>query len=123
MDRAVTAPGAGSPRARERVVLAHRRGARVVRTRVEVQEHTEVGEAMIRALVRAQLGLALRVAAGVVALVCAVPLVMFAVPALPDAVAWVVLGVAVYPVLYAVGRLYIRLAERTEQEFVDLADD
>ena len=54
---------------RERVVLAHRRGARMVRTRVEVQEQTQVGDALVRGLVRAQLGLALRLAAVVV---CAV---------------------------------------------------
>ena len=51
---------------RERVVLAHRRGARMVRTRVEVQEQTLVGDALVRGLVRAQLGLALRLAAVVV---------------------------------------------------------
>ncbi|OPE44944.1 hypothetical protein BV510_29795, partial [Mycolicibacterium diernhoferi] len=48
---------------RQRVVLAHRRGARMVRTRVEVQEQTHVGDALVRGLVRAQLGLALRLAA------------------------------------------------------------
>ena len=45
---------------RERVVLAERRGARMVRTRVEVQEQTEVGDTLVRGLMRAQLGLALR---------------------------------------------------------------
>ena len=35
---------------RERIVLAHRRGARMVRTRVEVQEQTEVGDALVRGL-------------------------------------------------------------------------
>ena len=44
------------------MVLAHRRGARIVRTRVEVEEQTEVGDALVRGLVRAQLGLALRLA-------------------------------------------------------------
>ncbi len=47
----MTSPGAVPP-ARERVVLAKRRGARMVRTRVEVQEQTEIGDAMIRGLVR-----------------------------------------------------------------------
>ena len=55
--------------ARQRVVLAHRRGARMVRTRVEVQEQTQVGDALVRGLVRAQLGLALRLS---VVVVCAV---------------------------------------------------
>ena len=40
----------------------------MVRTRVEVQEQTEVGDALVRGLVRAQLGLALRLAAVVVVL-------------------------------------------------------
>ena len=57
---------------RERVVLAHRRGARIVRTRVEVQEQTEVGDALVRGLVRAQLGLALRLAAVVASAVIAI---------------------------------------------------
>ncbi|GAA4489053.1 hypothetical protein GCM10023094_49960 [Rhodococcus olei] len=124
-----SAGGAGAARPRERVVLAHRRGARTVRTRVEVQEQTEVGDAMIRALVRAQLGLAVRFAAAVLLVVAAIPLVLVTLPSLADAsvfgvrLSWVLLGVAAYPALYLAGRLYIRLAERTEQEFVDLADD
>jgi len=125
----VTGPRSGPSRQRERVVLAHRRGARTVRTRVEVQEQTQVGEAMVRALVRAQLGLALRVAAVVVLTAFAVPLLFIAFPALGDAtvlgvrLSWLVLGVVAYPALYLAGRIYIRLAERTEQEFVDLTDD
>ena len=59
---------------RQRVVLAQRRGARMVRTRVEVQEQTLVGDALVRGLVRAQLGLALRLAAVVVCAVVAIPL-------------------------------------------------
>ena len=56
-----------SPRPqRQRVVLAHRRGTRMVRTRVELQEQTEVGDALVRGLVRAQLGLAPRLATLVV---------------------------------------------------------
>ena len=125
----MTGPRSGPSRQRERVVLAHRRGARTVRTRVEVQEQTQVGEAMVRALVRAQLGLALRVAAAVVLTAFAVPLLFIAFPALGDAtvlgvrLSWLVLGVVAYPALYLAGRIYIRLAERTEQEFVDLTDD
>lgn len=119
----------GPPQARQRVVLADRHGARVVRTRVEVQEQTEVGDVMVRALVRAQLGLALRIAVLTAALLGLIPLLVFAFPALSGVAVfgirlpWLVLGVAVYPMLYGVARLYCRLAERTEQEFVDLADD
>ncbi|MFC0451010.1 cofactor assembly of complex C subunit B [Rhodococcus jostii] len=114
---------------RERVVLAQRRGARIVRTRVEVQEQTEVGDAMIRGLVRTQLGLAIRLALLAACLLCAVPLVMFLFPALSDVsvlgirLPWVVLGVLVYPVLLTTGWIYVRQAERNEQEFADLVDD
>lgn len=119
----------GPPPARERVVLGTRRGARIVRTRVEVQEQTGVGDAMIRGLVRAQLGLALRVAAVVVVAFGAIPL---ALSAFPDVAATTVAGVrvpwllaAVVPVpgLLLAGWLYIRGAERNEQDFTDLVDD
>ena len=52
----------------------------MVRTRVEVQEQTQVGDALVRGLVRAQLGLALRLGAVVVCLVGAIPLLERAVP-------------------------------------------
>lgn len=46
----------------------------MVRTRIEVQEQTQVGDALVRGLMRAQLGLALRLAAVVVSIVAAVVL-------------------------------------------------
>ncbi len=113
---------------RERVVLAHRRGARMVRTRVEVQEQTQVGDALVRGLVRAQLGLALRLTAVVVCVVAAIPLVSAFFPdwaALTVAgvrLNWLVLGLLVYPLLYGVGRLYVRLAEQAERDFVGVVD-
>ncbi|BBX01097.1 hypothetical protein BST36_12990 [Mycolicibacterium moriokaense] len=113
---------------RERVVLAHRRGARMVRTRVEVQEQTLVGDALVRGLVRAQLGLALRLA---VVVVCAVVAIALLNTAFPDLAAitvigirlnWLVLAVLVYPFFYGVGRLYVRLAEQAERDFVGVVD-
>ncbi|ORB28091.1 hypothetical protein [Mycolicibacterium parafortuitum] len=113
---------------RQRVVLAHRRGARMVRTRVEVQEQTLVGDALVRGLVRAQLGLALRLAAVVVGLIGAIPLLNAAFPAL-GAVSvfgirlnWLVLAGLVYPLLYGIGRFYVRLAEQAERDFVRVID-
>ncbi len=109
---------------RQRVVLAHRRGARMVRTRVEVQEQTQVGDALVRGLVRAQLGLALRLAAVVVCVAIAIPLLNAAFPDLAAITVvgirlnWLVLAVLVYPLLYGVGRLYVRLAEQAERDFV-----
>ncbi len=113
---------------RERVVLAHRRGARMVRTRVEVQEQTLVGDALVRGLVRAQLGLALRLASVVVCTVVAIPLLNTAFPDLAAITVvgirlnWIVLAALVYPLIYGVGRLYVRLAEQAERDFVGVVD-
>ena len=113
---------------RERVILAHRRGARVIRTRVEVQEQTQVGDALVRGLVRAQLGLALRLAAVVVCAVAAIPLTLGLFPQIAEVhvfgirLNWLILAVLVYPVLYGVGRLYVRLAEQGERDFVRVVD-
>lgn len=113
---------------RERVVLAHRRGARMVRTRIEVQEQTQVGDALVRGLVRAQLGLALRLAVVVVCTVGAIPLLNAAFPDLAALTVfgirlnWLVLAVLVYPLLYGVGRLYVRLAEQGERDFVGVVE-
>jgi hypothetical protein len=113
---------------RARVVLAHRRGARMVRTRIEVQEQTQVGDALVRGLVRAQLGLALRLAVVVVCTVGAIPLLNAAFPDLAALTVfgirlnWLVLGVLVYPLLYGIGRLYVRLAEQGERDFVGVVE-
>ncbi|KUI33703.1 hypothetical protein AU197_20565 [Mycobacterium sp. IS-1590] len=113
---------------RQRVVLGQRRGARMVRTRVEVQEQTLVGDALVRGLVRAQLGLALRLAAVVVVVVVAIPLLNTAFPELAALTVvgvrlnWLVLGALVYPLLYGVGRLFVRLAEQAERDFVGVVE-
>ncbi|WP_006243013.1 hypothetical protein [Mycolicibacterium tusciae] len=113
---------------RQRVVLSQRRGARMVRTRVEVQEQTLVGDALVRGLVRAQLGLALRLAAVVVCAVVAIPLLNAVFPDLAAITVagirlnWLVLAVLVYPFFYGVGRLYVRLAEQAERDFVGVVD-
>ncbi|OZG25984.1 hypothetical protein BH683_028090 [Williamsia sp. 1138] len=125
----MTSPAGGAPRPRERVVLAKRRGARKVRSRVEVQEHTEVGDALIRGLMRAQLGLALRLGGLTLLVLGAIPLLAAIFPELSDVTVfgvrlpWLVLGVGVYPMLLAVCWLYNRLADRNEHEFADLVDD
>lgn len=113
---------------RQRVVLSQRRGARMVRTRVEVQEQTLVGDALVRGLVRAQLGLALRLATVVVCAVVAIPLLNAVFPDLAAITVagirlnWLVLAVLAYPFFYGVGRLYVRLAEQAERDFVGVVD-
>ncbi len=118
-----------SPRLpRQRVVLAHRRGTRMVRTRVELHEQTDVGDALVRGLVRAQLGLAVRLAALVMGGAVALALSDSVFPALSDLSPfgvrpnWLILGVLIYPLLYGLGRLYIRLAEQGERDFIRIVE-
>jgi hypothetical protein len=114
---------------RERVVLAQRRGARMVRTRVEVQEQTEVGDTLVRGLMRAQLGLALRLGVTLAALIVAIPLLGSLFPSIAEATVWgvrlnwIVLGVSLYPILYLTGATFVRLAEQSEREFMNVVDD
>ncbi|WP_063062527.1 hypothetical protein [Nocardia sienata] len=113
---------------RRRVVLAERRGARRVRTRVEVAEQTEIGEALIGGLIRAQLGLALSCGLVIALLLAALPL-LFGVTAVAETVVlgirlpWLVLGGAAYPLLWLTGRVYLRLSERNENDFLELTGD
>lgn len=113
---------------RQRVVLSHRRGTRMVHTRVEVQQQTNVGDALVRGLMRAQLGLALRLAAlvggGLAAMALANSIFpdLSAVTALGIRLNWLLLGVLVYPVLYGSGWLFVRLAEEAERDFVSVVE-
>lgn len=113
---------------RERVVLSQRRGARIVRTRVEVAEQTGIGEHLVRGLVRAQLALSLRLGLAVLVIFVAIPVVGATVEPFADATLfglplnWLILGLLPPPLLYLAGRLYIRLAEQAERDFVRLVD-
>ena len=115
---------------RVRVVLAERRGSRrLVRTRAEVEDQTEVGDVLLRELVRAQLGLSLRLAGLVVLLLGVLPLLFALVPALGEVqvlgvrLPWLLLGLLAYPLLGLVGWAHTVLAERVEQDFADLVDE
>jgi hypothetical protein len=116
---------------RVRVVLGDVARARIdpAGTRAELEEQSPVGEALARGLVRAQLAVAVRLAAVVAVALGGLPLLFAAAPAAGRAhlfgvsVPWLVLGVAAYPFLFVVGYAYVRLAERNEQEFVALVED
>lgn len=101
----------------------------MVRTRVELQEQTEIGDALVRGLVRAQLGLALRLAAVVVSVIVAIPLLGNAFPAMEQLtvfgirINWLILGVLLYPLFYGVGWLYIRLTEQGERDFIGIVNE
>lgn len=115
---------------RVRVVLADvaRRPQPVPQARHELTEQTHVGDALVRGLVRAQLALALRLAAVVAIGLGGLPLFFALAPnvtgARPFGIAlpWLLLGVAAYPFLFAAGWVYVRLAERNERDFADLME-
>lgn len=96
--------------------------------RQEIDESTTIGELYVRSLVRSQLRAALTVVATVLLLVASLPLVFVLVDDVTQArllgvpLPWVLLGVAVYPVLIVVAWLYVRQAERAEQDFAGLVE-
>jgi hypothetical protein len=118
-------PGAAG---RTRIVLAEvsRREPDAHRARSELTQQTRVGEALVRGLVRAQLALALRLSLVVLIGLGGLPWLFAVAPAVGRAtlfgvnLPWLLLGVASFPFLIAVGWAYVRLAERNEQDFTDL---
>ena len=99
---------------------------RRVGTGARLDDSATVEEIYVRSLLRAQLRLALRLLGLVAAGAILVPLAFYLRPDLAQRtvlglpLAWVVLGVAVYPFLFAVGWRYLRGAERNERDFADL---
>lgn len=114
---------------RVRVVLAEVAAARKTPVvKAELDEQTGVGEVLVRGLVRAQLGLALRMAALVGCSLGALPLLFALIPGLAAVtlfgirLPWLLLGVAAYPVFVLAGWVYTRSAERNERDFVELVE-
>jgi hypothetical protein len=106
---------------RTRVVLGETAGRRPPD---DLAELTPVGEALVKGLVRAQLALALRMALVVVTGLGALPLLFAVAPAvgavqvLGIELPWLLLGVLSFPFLAGVGWVYVRWAERNEQDFI-----
>ncbi|SCE71415.1 hypothetical protein GA0074695_0516 [Micromonospora viridifaciens] len=128
-DDPVPAPRAARrPTPRARIVLAEvsRSASRADRTRSELAQQTRVGEALVRGLVRAQLSLALRLSLLVLIGLGGLPWLFAIAPSVGRVTVlgvhlpWLLLGVAAFPFLIAVGWAYVRLAERNEQDFTDL---
>ena len=107
---------------------AGQRARPIRRRRDELADQTEVGEVLIRSLIRAQLGLALRVLAVVVVLLGGPPLAFALFPATGRVeiggvgLPWLLLGVAAFPLLVLLGLVYMRQAERHEREFAELVE-
>jgi hypothetical protein len=112
-----------TPSPRTRVVLADVARQDADRTRAELTEQTQVGEALVRGLVRAQLALALRLSLVVAIGLGGLPLLFAVAPEVSGVkvvgvnLPWLLLGVGAFPFLIAVGWAYVRLAERNEQDF------
>lgn len=92
----------------------------------DVTEQTALGDLYLRSLLAEQLRLALRVIGLLVVTLGLVPLLFHLAPSLADRhllglpVAWLALGVLVYPFLLLLGWRYVRRAERNERVFADL---
>ena len=92
----------------------------------EIDEQTDVGEVYMSALLRSQLrpGLALLTVVllglgGLPVLFLLLPEVA-AYPVGPVTVAWLILGVAVFPALFAASWWHVRAAERVERDFTEI---
>jgi len=126
--QATDSPATDSPATRVRVVLGEAARARKAGPRAELAEQSQVGEALLRGLIRAQLGLALRLAAVVAVGLGGLPLLFAVAPSVAGvrtfgiSLPWLLLGLAAYPFLFTVGFAYVRLAERTEADFTDLVE-
>ena len=96
--------------------------------RQEIDESTVLGEVYVRSLIRSQLRAALAVVTILVLSLGALPLVFVLVDSVTEQrvlgvpLPWLLLGVVTYPCLVVLGWLYIRRAERTEQDFSDLVE-
>ncbi len=117
------------PAQRTRIVLAAvARQPPPRHTATELSQQSPVGDALLRGLIRAQLGHAIGVAAVLAIGLGGLPLMFAVAPAVAGArplgigLPWLLLGIAAYPFLFALGAAYVRLAERTEAEFTDLVE-
>lgn len=114
---------------RTRIVLADpRKNTNLMRPRVELEQNTNWGAGMVKDLARLQLRTALRVALVVVLLLGSLPLAYYLSPAFAQLtvigvpLAWVLLGVAPFPVLFCAGLWYNHMADRHERAFVEMFD-
>jgi hypothetical protein len=100
----------------------------VVRVITELEEQTSVGEALVRSLVKAQLRLAFSLAAVVAVVLGGLPIAFYFSPTFAETtvfgvrLAWLLLGVLAFPMMFAAGYWYNRIAERHEKDFVNMVE-
>jgi hypothetical protein len=113
------------PPDRVRVSGPPRRRTPAARTS-DIDAETRLGGMYMGSLLREQLRLALGILALLLGTVGLLPLLFHVVPALGTVhllgmpLAWLLLGVLVYPFLFLLGWFYVRRAERNERDFADL---
>ena len=95
----------------------------------EIDAETPMGAIYMRSLLREQLRLALRILLVLGLTVGTLPLLFHLAPGLADVrllgvpLAWLLLGVLVYPWLIVLGWVYVRRAEANEDDFAALVDE
>ncbi|GAA4082256.1 hypothetical protein ACFFOS_13385 [Nocardioides kongjuensis] len=95
----------------------------------DVHEQTALGDVYLRSLLRAQLGLAVRLLVLLAVTLGVLPLAFHLWPSLSDVrplgipLPWLLLGVLVHPFLLLLAWRYVRSAERNERVFTDLVSD
>ncbi|GAA0570493.1 hypothetical protein HPO96_33270 [Kribbella sandramycini] len=91
----------------------------------EIDEQTRLGEVYMNSLIQSQLRLTLAVIGVTVLVLGSLPLLFWLIPptrtvaVLGLPLPWVLLGIAIYPVVYVAARIYVRKAERIETEFTE----
>jgi hypothetical protein len=94
----------------------------------DIDEQTALGGVFLGSLLREQLALAVRVLAVLALTVGSLPVLFHMFPGLAAQqvagvpLAWLLLGVLVYPWLVMLGRWYVRRAERNERDFALLLE-
>lgn len=108
---------------------SRRQGTRPATRAREIDAETPMGAIYMRSLLREQLRLALRILVVLALTAGALPLLFHLAPGLADVrllgvpLAWLLLGVLVYPWLIVLGWVYVRQAEANERDFAALVDE
>lgn len=94
----------------------------------DLGRQTPLGDVYLRSLMRAQLRLGLAVAGTLAAVLGGLPLLFLAVPALRNGTAagiptsWLIIAVAVHPVILTLAYICLRHAGRNERDFADMVE-
>ncbi len=117
-------------RARVRVVSPRTSAARTRTTSIasEIDEQTRLGEVYIVSLMRSQLRLAIGVLAVLAVTLGGLPLLFYLVPQIGRVelfgvpLPWLLLSVFAFTEIIVLGWLYVRQAEKNEDDFSDLLE-